>query len=260
MIHTPRRRFVRLAAALALASSVLLPAAAPAAAADPVVLSVGTTQDLDASNPFNTELVVGYEAFQLTYNLLTEFDKDAHPAEGFADTLGAIRGPRDVPHPGRHEVVGRDARDVQGRVLQLGPRDRRDQKDESSIGSGYLDPGLKDAGVTKIECPDDSTFIAYTEDQSDRIFQIYMPILPEHVYGKLNYKKIGDEKFDGPLVGTGPYTLEEWKTGQFARFVRNPNFWGKQGFADEVVLRFFADNTDTWSRRSSRASSTTPTT
>ncbi len=118
------------------------------------------------------------------------------------------------------------------------------QKDESSIGSGYLDPGLKDAGVTKIECPDDSTFIAYTEDQSERIFQIYMPILPEHVYGKLNYKKIGDEKFDGPLVGTGPYTLEEWKTGQFARFVRNPNFWGTQGFADEVVLRFFADNTD----------------
>src|SRR6185436_8368775 len=63
---------------------------------------------------------------------------------------------------------------------------------------------------------------------------------------KDDYKKIGDETFDAPLVGTGPYTLQEWKTGQFARFVRNPNWWGaNKGFEDEVVLRFFPDNTDT---------------
>ena len=55
---------------------------------------------------------------------------------------------------------------------------------------------------------------------------------------------MADEKFDGPLVGTGPYTLAEWQTGQFARFVRNPNYWGPKGFEDEVVLRFFPDNVD----------------
>src|SRR5437867_980951 len=118
-------------------------------------------------------------------------------------------------------------------------------KDDTNVGAGYLDPNVKDAGVTKIECPDDSTFVASTTDQSDRIFQVYIPILPKHIYGKDDYKKIADEKFDPPLVGTGPYTLAEWKTGQFARFVRNPNFWGKQGFVDTVVLRFFPDNTDT---------------
>jgi hypothetical protein len=62
----------------------MVPAAAPAAAADPVVLTVGTTQDLDASNPFNTALVSGYEVFQQTYDLLVEFDKDAKPAPGYA--------------------------------------------------------------------------------------------------------------------------------------------------------------------------------
>ena len=66
----------RSVAALVLALTVLLPAAAPAAAADPVVLTVGTTQDLDATNPFNTYLVVGFEAFQLTYDLLTNFNLD----------------------------------------------------------------------------------------------------------------------------------------------------------------------------------------
>jgi ABC-type transport system substrate-binding protein len=73
-------------AALLLALSVLLPAAAPAAAADPVVLRVGTTQDLLVSNPWNSTLVVDYEAFQLTYDLLLNFDKDAKPGPGFADS------------------------------------------------------------------------------------------------------------------------------------------------------------------------------
>src|SRR5688500_14443050 len=82
-----RRRGAGLAATFGLVSGLLLVGAvAPVAAGVPVTLTVGTTQDLDASTPFNTELVVGYEVFQLTYNLLTEFDKDTNPAEGFADS------------------------------------------------------------------------------------------------------------------------------------------------------------------------------
>ena len=48
---TARLRSARHLAAPLLALSLLLPAAAPAAAADPVVLRVGTVQDLDPSTP-----------------------------------------------------------------------------------------------------------------------------------------------------------------------------------------------------------------
>ncbi len=58
---------------------------------------------------------------------------------------------------------------------------------ESYIGAGYLDPGLADAGVTKVECPDDTTMIAYTEDASDRILQTYLPIIPKHIWGDKDY-------------------------------------------------------------------------
>ena len=237
------RRGAGLVATLALASGLLLiGAVGPAAAGVPVTLTVGTTQDLDASNPFNTELVVGYEVFQLTYNLLTEFDKDTHPAEGFSDTWERF--------PDRVEFHIRDG-------MKWSDGEAATSEDacyswglamdaiENEADLGYLSSGLSDAAITKVECPNPSTLIAYTTDQSDRIFQIYMPILPEHVWGEFDYEEILDEKFDAPLVGTGPYTLAEWQTGQFARFVRNENFWGQQGFADEVVLRFFADQGDT---------------
>ena len=242
MNQPPRRRIARLFAALALATSALLPAAAPAAAAGPV-LTAGLTQDLDASNPFNTALVSGYEAFYLTYSLLTEFDKDLNPAPAYADSWE--RSADRVTFHIRDGMKFSDGTPATSKdVCFTWGLAMAAIKDEANIGLGYLDPNVKDAGVTKIECPDPSTFIAYTTDQSDRIFQVFMPILPEHIYGKFDYKKIADQKFDPPLVGTGPYTLAEWKTGQFARFVRNPNYWGKQGFADEVVLRFFPDATD----------------
>jgi len=245
MTWSTRVRSLRIVAATALAIAGLLPAAIPVAAqTSPVILQVGTTQDLDASNPFNTELVVGYEAFQLTYNLLTEFDKDAHPSEGFADSWE--RADDRVTFHIRDGMTWSDGKPATSKdVCFSWGLAMAAIKDESYIGSGYLDPGVKDAGVTKIECPDDSTFVAYTTDQSDRIYQVYMPILPEHVWGKLDYKKIAEDKFDAPLVGTGPYTLAEWKTGQFARFVRNDSYWGKKGFADEIVLRFFPNSQDT---------------
>src|SRR4051812_24711105 len=82
-----RGRAARVLAAFALVFAAVLPGAvAPAAAADSVVLRVGTTQDLDASNPFNTALVSGYEVFQLTYDLLVEFDQNTKPAPGYADS------------------------------------------------------------------------------------------------------------------------------------------------------------------------------
>jgi peptide/nickel transport system substrate-binding protein len=245
MRSSQRRRGAGLLAMLALAGSALLAGSVGSvAAADPVILSVGTTQDLDASNPFNTELTTGYEAFELTYSLLVDYDKDARPAPGFADSWE--RSPDRVTFK-----IGSDRKWSDGQpatsadVCYSWGLALAAQKAGSYVGSGYLDPGLTDAGVTKIECPDKNTFVAYTKDQSERIYQIYVPIIPEHMWKKFDYKKIAEEKFDPPLVGTGPYTLAEWKTGQFARFVRNPNFWGKQGFEDEVVMRFFPDNSDT---------------
>jgi peptide/nickel transport system substrate-binding protein len=243
MLQPPRARAARLIAASVLAISVLLPATVPAVAASPVVLTVGTTQDMDSTNPFNTALVSGYEAFQLTYDLLTNFKLDTTAGPGFADSW--VRSPDKVTYHIREGMKWSDGTPATSQdVCYSWGLAMAAIADGANVGAGYLDPNVKDAGVTKIECPDDRTFIAYTTDQSDRIYQVYVPILPKHVYGKVDYKKMADEKFAGPLVGTGAYTLAEWKTGQYARFVRNPHYWGQQGFEDEVVIRFFPDNAD----------------
>src|SRR6185436_15497454 len=113
------------------------------------------------------------------------------------------------------------------------------------LGAGYLDPTLKDAGVTKVDCTDPANMVVSTDDASDRVLQVAMPIIPKHVWGKQTYKTIADEKFDGALVGTGPYTVAEWQTGQFIRLVRNPNYWGTQAYQDEVDIVIYKGSPDT---------------
>jgi len=234
-------RFVRLLAALGLTGALLLPSlAAPARAAGPLVLRVGTTQDLDSINPYQTLLITGYEVFELTYNLLVDFGPNLEPIPGFADKWErAADGKSWIFHirTGMKWSDGRPAT-AQDACYSWGLAVAA-IADGANIGAGYLDPGLKDAGVTKVECPDDQTLIAYTKDPSDRILQTYLTIIPKHIWGTKDYKAIGEAKFEAPLVGTGPYTLAEWKTSQYARFVRNPNYWGKQGAADEVIIQFF---------------------
>jgi peptide/nickel transport system substrate-binding protein len=246
MRSSQRRRGAGLLAMLGFLGSVILIGVGPVSAADPVVLRVGTTQDFDASNPYQTALVSGYEAFQLTYNIMADFGENAEPIPGFAESWD--READNVTFHIRPGMKWSDGEPATAEDACFSWQLAIDAiADDSNIGLGYLDTNLKDAGVTKVECPDATTLIASTTDQSDRIYQIYLPIIPKHIYGKLDYKKIGDEGykgFDAPLVGTGAYTLAEWKTGEFMRFERNPNYWGTQGFADEVVIQIFS-STDT---------------
>jgi peptide/nickel transport system substrate-binding protein len=63
-------------------------------------------------------------------------------------------------------------------------------------------------------------------------------ILPEHIWGKLSPSKITKYAAEDG-VGSGPWTLDEFKHGQYVRMKVNPNYWGGQRPIDEIVYRIF---------------------
>jgi peptide/nickel transport system substrate-binding protein len=235
------RRSVRLLAALGVTAALMMPAAGlPARAANPLILRAGTTQDLDSLNPYQTLLESGYETYLLTYSMLTDFGPKLEPIPGFADSWARAADGKSWTFHIRTGMKWSDGQPATSADACFSWNlDVDAVAAGTNLGAGYIDPNLKDAGVTKVTCPDDQTMIAYTTDPSDRVLQTYIPILPKHIWGKETYKTIGDAKFLAPLVGTGPYTAVEWKTSQYVRFVRNPNYWGTQGAADEVVINFY---------------------
>jgi peptide/nickel transport system substrate-binding protein len=46
----------------------------------------------------------------------------------------------------------------------------------------------------------------------------------------------------GQAVGTGPFKLESWKTGDKLVLVRNDDYWGKKAALRRVIIRAIADN------------------
>jgi peptide/nickel transport system substrate-binding protein len=242
-------RLARLAAAAALAAALLLPAAAPAAAANDHVLRVGTIQDLDSMNPWNTALTTGYEVFTLNYDLLVGFGPNLEPVPGYAESWSRTANADGTSftwtfkiHPGMTWSDGKPATAEDARWTLQFVLDAVNAG--SSVGLGYLDPDLANAGVTKVEAPDATTLVLTNTDPSNRILQMYIPILPEHIWKGQTLDSVATFGNDVPVVGSGPYQAVQWETGQYVRLKRNPGYWGKQGAADEIVIQFFK-STDT---------------
>ena len=70
---------------------------------------------------------------------------------------------------------------------------------------------------------------------------LFEAILPKYMLEGKDIVKY--DPYNRSPVGTGPYIFSEWKSGEYVRVKRNPNYWrGTQyPYADEIVFRFIPD-------------------
>ena len=96
--------------------------------------------------------------------------------------------------------------------------------------------------LQSVEAVDDTTVTMTTAFPTSLILGAYIPILPEHIWKDVTFASAAtDFQADPPVVGTGPFQVVEWRRGEFARFEKNPNYWGKQPYLDEVIFQFYAN-------------------
>lgn len=252
-MHVPHRaRAIRLLAAMALAISTVLPGL-PALAADAtLVLRAGTDQDLQVLNPWNSVVVADFEVFTLNYDLLVNFGQDLEPVEGFAESWSSSNEGKTWTfkiRPGMKWSDGEPATSEDARYTYQLVIDATAKSDASEdgfyLGQGYLEPYLTNAGVTAVSAPDPETLVVETEFANTLLLQAYVPILPKHIWSEHSLEEIANAADvtpftnEPPVVGTGPYQAVEWKAGDFIKFARNPNYWGENGAADEVIIQHF---------------------
>ncbi len=262
-----RARMWRFLASAGLTAGLLLPAAGPVAAADEdKTLRVGTSQEFDSINPNLAYLVSSYEAFILNYDLLVGFGPDLEYAPtGFAESWeqdGATWTFKVREGMKWSDGEPADASDVAFTYQYLlssedpeytGPwaPDGNDLPAEGETeGDGSADNPLSLFGdflvdtieLQSVEVVDATTVKMTTAFPTTLLLGSYIPILPEHVWSEVTFASAAtDFQTDPPVVGTGPFQVVEWKRGEFARFVRNPHYWGKQPFVEEVIFQFYAN-------------------
>lgn len=250
-IHPLRKWLAASTATVGLVLAGLAPPALPVAADSHPILKVGTDQRLEVLNPFNAILAVDFEAFTLNYDRLVDFGPDLEPVPGFADDWDVSDdGLTWTFHirEGMRWSDGTPATSEDARYtyqLAIDANDRNDASDAGYyLGAGYLEPSLINAGVTAVSAPDPRTLVVTTAFVNTLLLQASMPILPKHIWSAYTIDDIAgysDTPFlnEPPIVGTGPYQVVEWQPGESIRFVRNPEYWGTQGAAEEVILLTF---------------------
>ena len=71
----------------------------------------------------------------------------------------------------------------------------------------------------------------------------YVYILPEHIWGQYEgvEKKVLRTISNTPAVGSGPFTLVEWKQDDFWRLERNPYWRGPEPDVDEIIYDVYTN-------------------
>ncbi|MBA3447347.1 MAG: ABC transporter substrate-binding protein [Pseudaminobacter sp.] len=99
--------------------------------------------------------------------------------------------------------------------------------------------------IARVEKTGDHSVRFTFNEKADREFPLIVamtPILPKHAFDK----EIFDQTTLKPLIGSGPYTVEQVVPGERIVFKRNPEYWGKdvpakRGFDnyDRITIEYF---------------------
>ncbi|MSV43630.1 MAG: hypothetical protein F2911_09185 [Actinobacteria bacterium] len=215
--------------------------AEPVSAGDPVVFTIGVTQDIDSANPFTGLSSLAYEVFQMQYPLLTQYGaKDFSIVPGIADSWQESADKTTWTykiHPGLvwsdgQPMTARDAAYTFNRVLT-------GEYEKTNYGS-YIE------NMTKAEAIDDTTLVLTVSKPSPIMEHLYVYILPRHVWEKIDEKTVtgfsNEGTLESPTVGGGSFYMIERRVGQFIRMKANPTFFrGKPG-VDEIDFKIFKNS------------------
>ena len=110
-----------------------------------------------------------------------------------------------------------------------------DWKPESTDGFDRID---------SVTTPDSLTAVVhYKEVYAPYQMQFFRGTLPKHVLEGRDIDKAGD--YNRNPLGTGPYRVAEWKTGEHILLEKVPNYWRGAEYPkiDRILFRFLANTT-----------------
>src|SRR5215210_3025100 len=196
----------------------------------PVIFDVGDPQGIDSMNPLIGVTVAAYEAWNIQYATLTDkAASDFHTIPGLAESWKGSKDGLTWTYKLRPGLKWSDGKPLTAEDIAWNINTSRDEEwINHSATTVNLDATAKD----------DTTLVIKTKVPDPKLPTMDVYILPEHVWSKMNADERGKyNATDG--VGSGPFVLEKFEKGQFARFKANRYFWGGKPAVDEVILRKF---------------------
>lgn len=232
------KSIARLVGVLLIALVAAAPALAQSDAPDEkVVYRMGLVNDIDSLNPFKALEIPSFEVSNLNYNLLVEFAQDdLRPVPALAESWETSEDGLEWTYNLRDDVTWHDGEPFTSEDVKFTIELILDNP-AAGLYSDYVKQ------VDTVETPDDHTVVMTTKKPSVQMEILYVPILPEHIWGEVpddELKSFPNE----PSIGTGPFQAVEWDRGQSVKLVKNPDYFGGEPAIDEIFFQLY-DNDDT---------------
>lgn len=206
------------------------PVALPAQAQEGTTLRVALVQQIDHMNPFTASFASSAMIGRMAWEFLTlPSAEDATPTGGVAekwetspDKLTWTFTIRDgMKWSDGKPVTAKDAAFTYNRIMS-------DPKAAEANGS-YV------TNFDTVNAPDDKTLVVKTKTPQSSMTALDVPIVPEHVWSGVT--DMSDPKTDTTEivgVGSGPYTITEYKPNELVRLKANENYWRGKPKVDEL--------------------------
>jgi peptide/nickel transport system substrate-binding protein len=196
----------------------------------PSTFDVGDPGGIDSMSPLIGVTVAAYEAWNIQYATLTDkAASDFHTIPALAESWKGSKDGKTWTYKLRPGLKWSDGKPLTAEDVAWTINTSRDEEwINHSATTVNLDATAKD----------DTTLVIKSKVPDPKLPTMDVYILPKHIWGKMS--KDERDKYDGlDGVGSGPFVLEKFEKGQFARFKANPNYWAGKPAVDKVVLRKF---------------------
>ncbi len=214
-------------------------AAADEAADDaPTTLRVAITQGIDSFNPFLGVFSSSAEMFRAQYDTLVRYGaEDYAPEPGLATEWENSEDGLTWTFTIRDDATFTDGEPVTADDLAFTYNLMMSDPAAAEANGSFVE------NYASVEAPDDTTLVITTTTPMPEatILANETPIVPEHVWSKVS--DIGAfANDDFPLVGSGPFTVTEYRVDEFIRLEANADHWDGGPKVDEVVFRYFKNS------------------
>ncbi|WSQ11621.1 ABC transporter substrate-binding protein [Streptomyces sp. NBC_01231] len=215
----------------------LNPAPQQASAADSKsVLTVAVAQSVDSLSPFLAQRLVSTSIHRLMYEYLTNYDpKDNHAVPGLATKWEPSPDKLTWTYTIRSDSKWSDGQRATAEDAAWTFNTMMTDDGAATTNGSFV------SNFRKVTAPSPTRLVIELKKPQATMTALDVPIVPKHVWEKVDdFSKFNNDK-SFPVVGNGPFVLTDYKPDSYVRLKPNKTFWRGAPKFDELVFRYYKD-------------------
>ncbi len=169
----------------------------------------------------------------MVFNGLVKYDKNVNIIGDLAESWDILDGGQTILFHLRKGVKWHDGYSFTSRDVEFTYKKLVDPSVKTPYSGDF-------ERIAKLETPDEYTVrVTYKEPFAPALSNWGMWIMPEHI---LKNEDLNKTSFGRHPIGTGPYILKSWRTGEKIELISNHDYFEGRPYIDRYVYRIIPDD------------------